>query len=73
MNDFADSNNEIYTDSTGIDLYSFIVNTLHKNAKDRIMLLHLEEHMTMLINDNTLVFFSFFSVKIALYKNKILY
>lgn len=40
-----------YTDSTGINLLSFITCTLHKNAKDRHMLLQLEEHMVKLVKD----------------------
>ncbi|CAG9530592.1 unnamed protein product [Cercopithifilaria johnstoni] len=42
-----------YTDSTGINLLSFIICTLHKNSKDRHMLLQLEQHMTKLIKDST--------------------
>ncbi|VDK73217.1 unnamed protein product [Litomosoides sigmodontis] len=42
-----------YTDSTGINLLSFITRTLHKNSKDRHMLLQLEQHMTKLIKDST--------------------
>uniref|UniRef100_A0A0R3RF91 R3H domain-containing protein n=1 Tax=Elaeophora elaphi TaxID=1147741 RepID=A0A0R3RF91_9BILA len=42
-----------YTDSTGINLLSFITCTLHKNLKDRHMLLQLEQHMTKLIKDST--------------------
>lgn len=41
----ADSSNEIYTDSTGIDLQRFIVSTLHKNAKDRAMMLEIEQEL----------------------------
>ncbi|MFH4974035.1 hypothetical protein AB6A40_000744 [Gnathostoma spinigerum] len=47
------SANDSYTDSTGIDLCSFITNTLHKNMKDRQMLLQLEEHMYKLVMDPT--------------------
>ncbi len=32
-----------YTDSTGIDLTQFIINTLNKNTKDRILMLKLEQ------------------------------
>lgn len=49
----VESCQETYTDSTGIDLQSFISSTLHKNAKDRQMLLQLEQHMTTLVNDST--------------------
>uniref|UniRef100_A0A8C5U5Z4 SUZ domain-containing protein n=1 Tax=Malurus cyaneus samueli TaxID=2593467 RepID=A0A8C5U5Z4_9PASS len=37
-----DSSQE-YTDSTGIDLHEFLVNTLKKNPRDRMMLLKLEQ------------------------------
>uniref|UniRef100_A0A0N5A9K1 R3H domain-containing protein n=1 Tax=Syphacia muris TaxID=451379 RepID=A0A0N5A9K1_9BILA len=47
------SSQDVYTDSTGIDLQSFIVNTLHKNMKDRQMLLQLEQQMKALINDSS--------------------
>ncbi|VDN02212.1 unnamed protein product [Thelazia callipaeda] len=49
-----DSNHD-YTDSTGINLLSFITCTLHKNSKDRHMLLQLEQHMKKLIKDPRLV------------------
>jgi hypothetical protein len=32
-----------YTDSTGIDLTQFIINTLNKNTKDRMLMLKLEQ------------------------------
>ncbi|MFT7819205.1 cAMP-regulated phosphoprotein 21, partial [Arapaima gigas] len=41
-----------YTDSTGIDLHDFLVNTLQKNPRDRIMLLKLEQEMMDFIADN---------------------
>ncbi|KHN80271.1 R3H domain-containing protein 2 [Toxocara canis] len=47
----VESNHEMYTDSTGIDLQAFIASTLHKNAKDRQMLLQLEQNMSKLVND----------------------
>ncbi|XP_022249339.1 R3H domain-containing protein 1-like [Limulus polyphemus] len=47
-----DSSTETYTDSTGIDLQQFITNTLHKNQKDRMMLLRIEQDVTTLIKDN---------------------
>ncbi|XP_058529117.1 R3H domain-containing protein 2 isoform X6 [Ochotona princeps] len=46
-----DSSQE-YTDSTGIDLHEFIVNTLKKNPRDRMMLLKLEQEILEFINDN---------------------
>uniref|UniRef100_A0A8I5U7N2 R3H domain containing 2 n=1 Tax=Pongo abelii TaxID=9601 RepID=A0A8I5U7N2_PONAB len=41
-----------YTDSTGIDLHEFLVNTLKKNPRDRMMLLKLEQEILEFINDN---------------------
>ena len=41
---------EIYTDSTGTDLTQFIINTLNKNTKDRVLMLKLEQEMTNLVN-----------------------
>ncbi|XP_078192397.1 R3H domain-containing protein 2 isoform X13 [Callithrix jacchus] len=46
-----DSSQE-YTDSTGIDLHEFLVNTLKKNPRDRMMLLKLEQEILEFINDN---------------------
>ncbi|XP_057559573.1 R3H domain-containing protein 2 isoform X6 [Hippopotamus amphibius kiboko] len=46
-----DSSQE-YTDSTGIDLHEFLVNTLKKNPRDRMMLLKLEQEILDFINDN---------------------
>ncbi|EPY82935.1 r3H domain-containing protein 2 isoform 2 [Camelus ferus] len=50
-----DSSQE-YTDSTGIDLHEFLVNTLKKNPRDRMMLLKLEQEILEFINDNNLNF-----------------
>ncbi|GFS63908.1 r3H domain-containing protein 2 [Trichonephila inaurata madagascariensis] len=47
-----DSSTETYTDSSGIDLQQFIVDTLHKNQKDRLMLLKVEQDLISLIKDN---------------------
>ncbi|NXI13296.1 R3HD2 protein, partial [Irena cyanogastra] len=46
-----DSSQE-YTDSTGIDLHEFLVNTLKKNPRDRMMLLKLEQEILEFIGDN---------------------
>ena len=40
---------EIYTDNTGTDLTQFIISTLNKNAKDRVLMLKLEQEMTNLV------------------------
>ncbi|XP_051908351.1 R3H domain-containing protein 1 isoform X4 [Hippocampus zosterae] len=41
-----------YTDSTGIDLHQFLVNTLKSNPRDRIMLLKLEQDILDFISNN---------------------
>ncbi|XP_007548632.1 R3H domain-containing protein 2-like isoform X6 [Poecilia latipinna] len=46
-----DSSQE-YTDSTGIDVHEFLVNTLKNNPRDRMMLLKLEQDILEFINDN---------------------
>ncbi|OBS75296.1 hypothetical protein A6R68_14166, partial [Neotoma lepida] len=43
---------EEYTDPTGIDLHEFLVNTLKKNPRDRMMLLKLEQEILKFISDN---------------------
>lgn len=48
----ADSSTETYTDSTGVDLEQFIVDTLHKNHKDRVMMLKIEQDLLSLVKDN---------------------
>ncbi|XP_075386164.1 R3H domain-containing protein 1 isoform X7 [Tenrec ecaudatus] len=46
-----DSSQE-YTDSTGIDLHEFLVNTLKNNPRDRMMLLKLEQEILDFIVNN---------------------
>uniref|UniRef100_A0A8C7IW54 R3H domain containing 2 n=1 Tax=Oncorhynchus kisutch TaxID=8019 RepID=A0A8C7IW54_ONCKI len=46
-----DSSQE-YTDSTGIDVHEFLVNTLKNNPRDRMMLLKLEQDILEFINDD---------------------
>ncbi|XP_078072728.1 cAMP-regulated phosphoprotein 21-like isoform X7 [Mustelus asterias] len=41
-----------YTDSTGIDLHEFLINTLKNNPRDRMMLLKMEQELIDFINDN---------------------
>ncbi|XP_043920937.1 cAMP-regulated phosphoprotein 21 isoform X3 [Protopterus annectens] len=41
-----------YTDSTGIDLHEFLVNTLKNNPRDRMMLLKIEQEIIDFICDN---------------------
>ncbi|XP_077772600.1 cAMP-regulated phosphoprotein 21 isoform X7 [Podarcis muralis] len=42
-----------YTDSTGIDLHEFLVNTLKNNPRDRMILLKLEQEIIDFISDNS--------------------
>ncbi|XP_041811216.1 cAMP-regulated phosphoprotein 21 isoform X2 [Chelmon rostratus] len=42
-----------YTDSTGIDLHKFIIETLNSNPRDRMMLLKLEQDMIDFITSNS--------------------
>ncbi|KAM9485822.1 R3H domain-containing protein 1-like isoform 29-T34 [Salvelinus alpinus] len=46
-----DSSQE-YTDSTGIDVHEFLVNTLKNNPRDRMMLLKLEQDILDFISNN---------------------
>ena len=46
----AESSTE-YTDSSGVDLLQFIIQTLHKNQKDRTMLLKIERELINLVRD----------------------
>uniref|UniRef100_A0A3Q3G0F0 R3H domain-containing protein n=1 Tax=Kryptolebias marmoratus TaxID=37003 RepID=A0A3Q3G0F0_KRYMA len=48
---WSDSSQD-YTDSTGIDLHEFLVNTLKGNPRDRIMLLKLEQDILDFISNN---------------------
>ncbi|XP_020019321.1 cAMP-regulated phosphoprotein 21 isoform X12 [Castor canadensis] len=41
-----------YTDSTGIDLQEFLINTLKNNSRDRMILLKVEQEMIDFIGDN---------------------
>ncbi|CAH2283564.1 cAMP-regulated phospho 21 isoform X4 [Pelobates cultripes] len=40
-----------YTDSTGIDLHDFLINTLKNNPRDRMILLKMEQEIIDFIND----------------------
>ncbi|KAM4688605.1 cAMP-regulated phosphoprotein 21 isoform 2-T3 [Discoglossus pictus] len=42
-----------YTDSTGIDLHEFLINTLKNNSRDRMILLKMEQEIIEFINDNS--------------------
>nr|KAF6419912.1 cAMP regulated phosphoprotein 21 [Molossus molossus] len=41
-----------YTDSTGIDLHEFLINTLKNNSRDRMILLKMEQEIMDFIGDN---------------------
>ncbi|XP_012972492.1 cAMP-regulated phosphoprotein 21 isoform X5 [Mesocricetus auratus] len=41
-----------YTDSTGIDLHEFLINTLKNNSRDRMILLKMEQEMIDFIGDS---------------------
>ncbi|XP_031201399.1 cAMP-regulated phosphoprotein 21 isoform X13 [Mastomys coucha] len=41
-----------YTDSTGIDLHEFLINTLKNNSRDRMILLKMEQEMIDFIADS---------------------
>ncbi|XP_066048084.1 cAMP-regulated phosphoprotein 21 isoform X10 [Chamaea fasciata] len=41
-----------YTDSTGIDLHEFLINTLKNNPRDRMILLKMEQEIIDFISDN---------------------
>ena len=43
---------EVYTDNTGTDLTQFIITTLNKNSKDRVLMLKLEQEMSNLVKDS---------------------
>lgn len=47
----TDSSTEQYTDTTGIDLTQFIIETLNKNAKDRVLMLKIEQELVNLAKD----------------------
>lgn len=49
--DIATPLNHPYTDNTGVDLHHFIVETLHRNYKDRTTLLRIEQDMIALVRD----------------------
>uniref|UniRef100_A0AC34GV20 R3H domain-containing protein n=1 Tax=Panagrolaimus sp. ES5 TaxID=591445 RepID=A0AC34GV20_9BILA len=48
---FSPSEAPWYTDKTGVNLIQFVRNTLHKNPKDREMMLSLEKDMRSFIQD----------------------
>ncbi|XP_067117583.1 R3H domain-containing protein 1-like, partial [Osmerus mordax] len=49
---FSRDSSQEYTDSTGIDLHEFLVNTLKNNPRDRMMLLKLEQDILDFISNN---------------------
>lgn len=52
---FSDSSSEQYTDTTGVDLELFIPETLNRNAKDRAIMLRIEQELVNLAKDKTCV------------------
>lgn len=54
-----DSSTEHYTDCTGIDLHQFIIDTLNKNAKDRVMMLKIEQELVTLARDKCKTHYKF--------------
>lgn len=48
---FLDSSSEQYTDTTGVDLEQFIPETLNRNAKDRALMLRIEQELVNLAKD----------------------
>ncbi|KAK5647275.1 hypothetical protein RI129_002167 [Pyrocoelia pectoralis] len=46
-----DSSSEQYTDTTGVDLEQFIAETLNRNAKDRALMLRIEQELVSLAKD----------------------
>lgn len=51
VNVFSDSSSEQYTDTTGVDLEQFIPETLNRNAKDRALMLRIEQELVNLAKD----------------------
>lgn len=54
-----DSSSELYTDTTGVDLELFIPETLNRNAKDRALMLRIEQELVNLAKDNTKTHYKF--------------
>lgn len=48
---FISAGSHSYTDNTGVDLHHFIEETLHRNYKDRMTLLRIEQDMIALVKD----------------------
>lgn len=51
-----DSSSEQYTDTTGIDLEVFIPDTLNRNAKDRALLLRIEQELVSFAKDCSVMY-----------------
>ncbi|CAG9813177.1 unnamed protein product [Phaedon cochleariae] len=54
-----DSSTEQYTDTTGIDLEMFIPETLNRNAKDRALMLRIEQELVNLAKDRMKTHYKF--------------
>ncbi|XP_049823795.1 cAMP-regulated phosphoprotein 21 isoform X3 [Aethina tumida] len=54
-----DSSSEQYTDTTGVDLEVFIPETLNRNAKDRALMLRIEQELVTLAKDKNQTHYKF--------------
>ncbi|CAG9860010.1 unnamed protein product [Phyllotreta striolata] len=54
-----DNSSELYTDTTGVDLELFIPETLNRNAKDRALMLRIEQELVSLAKDKTKTHYKF--------------
>ncbi|KAG5870285.1 hypothetical protein JTB14_002056 [Gonioctena quinquepunctata] len=54
-----DSSSEQYTDTTGVDLEQFIPETLNRNAKDRALMLRIEQELVNLAKDRCKTHYKF--------------
>ncbi|XP_057655106.1 cAMP-regulated phosphoprotein 21 isoform X2 [Diorhabda carinulata] len=54
-----DSSSELYTDTTGVDLEQFIPETLNRNAKDRALMLRIEQELVNLAKDKCKTHYKF--------------
>lgn len=54
-----DNSSEQYTDTTGVDLEIFIPETLNRNAKDRALMLRIEQELVSLAKDKSKTHYKF--------------
>ncbi|KAJ8969375.1 hypothetical protein NQ317_002008 [Molorchus minor] len=60
-----DSSSEQYTDTTGVDLEQFIPETLNRNAKDRALMLRIEQELVNLAKDKSLLMIKTFNFYVS--------